>query len=42
VGWVLLVLLGLFPFVAVASDLIADLTTGSPGDHQATFARLAA
>src|SRR5689334_13947887 len=41
VGWVLLVLLGLFPFVAVASDLIADLTTGSPGDHQATFARLA-
>lgn len=41
VGWVLLVLLGLFPFVAVAADLIADLTSGIPGDHQAAFARLA-
>jgi hypothetical protein len=41
VGWVLLVLLGLFPFVSVAADLVADLTSGIPGDHQAAFARLA-
>jgi hypothetical protein len=40
-GWVLLVLLGVFPFLAVAADLIADLTSGIPGDHQAAFARLA-
>jgi len=41
VGWVLLVLLAVFPFVSVAADLIADLTSGIPGDHQAAFARLA-
>jgi hypothetical protein len=41
IGWVLLVLLALFPFVAVAADLIADLTSGIPGDHLGAFARLA-
>ena len=41
VGWVLLVLLSLFPFVSVAADLMADLTSGIPGDHRAAFARLA-
>lgn len=41
VGWVLLALLGLVPFVSVAADLIADLTSGVPGDHQGAFARLA-
>jgi hypothetical protein len=41
VGWMLLLLLGLFPFVSVAADLIADFTTGIPGDHVGTFARLA-
>lgn len=35
------VLLGLFPFVSVAADLIADLVSGIPGDHRAAFARLA-
>jgi hypothetical protein len=41
VGWVLLVLLALFPLVAVAADLAADLTSGIPGDHRGAFARLA-
>jgi hypothetical protein len=41
VGWVLLLLLGLFPLVSVAADLIADFTTGIPGDHLGAFARLA-
>lgn len=41
VVWVLLLLLGLFPVVASAADLAADLRVGLPADHQATFAQLA-
>jgi hypothetical protein len=40
-GWILLLILALFPFLSVAADLVADLNTGIPSDHQATFAALA-
>jgi hypothetical protein len=41
IGWVLLLLLALFPFLSVATDLVADLGAGIPSDHRATFASLA-
>lgn len=37
----LLLLLGVFPIVSVAADLIADFTTGIPGDHLGAFSRIA-
>lgn len=41
VVWVLLLLLGVFFLVAVASDLAADARTGLPSDHLGTFKSLA-
>src|SRR5437764_13285047 len=41
VGLVLLLLVGLFPVFAVATDLMADARTGLPADHTATFATVA-
>ena len=41
VAWILLLVYGLFPLLAVGTDLRADFGTGIPSDHKTTFTKLA-